>query len=138
MRRSRRADPITPIIHTEAMKAPPSELLVLLGRWLRAKGYGFVTPTPATHSRITSRPGNAVAKNLRDVFGWSLPFAPELLATQALGWMQRADLLQQAGSMLRSRVRSRRWATNSMHTRLFQRLMPMRYFLARTATGLWH
>lgn len=87
------------------MKAPPSESLVLLGRWLRDKGYGFVTPTPATHSRITSRPGNVVAKNLRDVFGWSLPFAPELLAAQALGWMQRADLLEQAGSMLRSRVR---------------------------------
>ena len=81
------------------------ESLVLLGRWLRSKDYGFVTPTPATHSRITSRPGIAVAKNLRDVFGWSLPFAPGLLPLDALGWLQRADLLEHSGTMLRSRVR---------------------------------
>ena len=40
---------------------------------LRARNYRFTTPTPATQARVLARKP-AVAGNLRDVFGWSLPF----------------------------------------------------------------
>ena len=31
--------------------------------------------TPATVARVNARPGNEWARDLRDVFGWSRPFA---------------------------------------------------------------
>jgi methylase of polypeptide subunit release factors len=49
--------------------------LIALISFLREAGYAFVTPTPATYSRINSRTGNDRAKLLTDVFGWSRPFA---------------------------------------------------------------
>jgi release factor glutamine methyltransferase len=49
------------------------ERLRVLGERLRALGYSFVTVTPATHERVLARGG--IAKTLRDVFGWSKPFA---------------------------------------------------------------
>jgi len=48
--------------------------LVALGQALAAEGYRFVTPTPATHAVVNARPGNAWARSLTDVFGWSRPF----------------------------------------------------------------
>lgn len=53
---------------------PRRTALVRLGEALRAQGYSFVTPTPETHRRVNSRPSNAEARTLRDVFGWSRPF----------------------------------------------------------------
>ncbi|QDM41525.1 methyltransferase [Altererythrobacter sp. TH136] len=46
---------------------------------LKQRGYAFVSPTPATHQRVIARPHKALAGDLRDVFGWSLPFRPDLL-----------------------------------------------------------
>lgn len=94
------------------MKAqPPDEVarrdaLVGLGRWLQARSYRFVTVTPATHARVNARPEAAQARTLRDVFGWSRPFAPELLEREALHWLREGDLLDIAdGGRLRSNVR---------------------------------
>ena len=81
------------------------DLLTLLGRWLQDTGYRFVTPTPATHTRVNARPGAVRAKNLPDVFGWSRPFDAKLLPAAALGWLAEADLLDHCGELLRSRVR---------------------------------
>ena len=67
--------------------------LVHLGNWLRAQGYEFTTPTPATHARVNARPEAARALSLRDVFGWSRPFAPGLMAPEALQWLYAAGLL---------------------------------------------
>ena len=53
-------------------------LLSLLAA-LDAEGYDFVTPTPATHARVVARPDRREARSLRDIFGWSLPFARDLL-----------------------------------------------------------
>lgn len=72
---------------------------------LREAGYGFTTPTPATHARVNARPANAQARDLRGVFGWSRPFAPALLPASLLDLMRRADVLEQDGALLRSRVR---------------------------------
>jgi len=40
---------------------------------LEARRYHFITPTPTTHARVIAR--RSEARDLRDVFGWSLPFA---------------------------------------------------------------
>jgi release factor glutamine methyltransferase len=79
--------------------------LTLLGRWLLVENYRFVTPTPATHARVNARPHASQARNLRDVFGWSRPFAPGLLPAHALDWLDGSGLLEKSASLLRSRIR---------------------------------
>jgi methylase of polypeptide subunit release factors len=79
-------------------------LLELLGA-LQARGYRFVTPTPATHARVVRRlrpPGPA---SLRDVFGWSLAFGPDDLDDELLTLMADAGALQTRGRRLVSRIR---------------------------------
>ena len=95
---------------TEPAEAALLDLLSALAR----AGYRFVTPTPATHARILARPGKAAAADLRDIFGWSLPFAPELLPRDMLAGLQGAGLLEERGRLLRSRVR-----VSSLGGRLF-------------------
>ena len=67
---------------------------------LKARGYYFVTPTPATHARVLAR--KRTAHDLRDVFGWSLPFTAEILDPEILG------LLESAGALVR---RADAWAS---------------------------
>ena len=80
-------------------------LLVLIGHWLAASGYRFVTTTPATHARVNARADARAARDLRGVFGWSRPFEPGLLPDRVTGWLRDADLLREEGALLRSRVR---------------------------------
>src|ERR1700712_833689 len=56
--------------------------------FLKGAEYSFVTPTPATHSRINARVGNEQARNLTDVFGWSRPFLPSLLPSSVFGLLR--------------------------------------------------
>jgi len=80
--------------------------LLELVRALRASGYCFTTVTPATHARVNARPGNAQARSLPDVLGWSRPFAPEILPPVILDLMRRAGVAVPVGDgMLRSTVR---------------------------------
>ncbi|MBT2339892.1 MULTISPECIES: methyltransferase [Pseudomonas] len=79
--------------------------LLQLGRRLQADGYRFITPTPLTHERINQRPGNERAKTLRDVFGWSRPFAPGLISADEQRQLQAAEVLELHDGLLRSRVR---------------------------------
>ena len=78
--------------------------LVALGEWLVARGYRFVTPTPATHHRVNARAANAEAHSVEDVLGWSRPFRagalPELERLLAAGGVLRRD-----GEACRSAVR---------------------------------
>ncbi|MFC7499068.1 methyltransferase [Enterovirga sp. GCM10030262] len=82
--------------------------LLRLLAWLDRQGYDFVTPTPATHARVTARADKAEARSLRDIFGWSLPFAPELLPSTPTEALEQAGLLRRAGKLLRSGVRASR------------------------------
>ncbi|MBV8850873.1 MAG: class I SAM-dependent methyltransferase [Methylobacteriaceae bacterium] len=84
---------------------PDDALLVRLGVALRTKGYGFTTPIPATHARVNGRPGNAKAKDLRDVFGWSRPFARDVVSADILALMQDAGILLGENGMFRSALR---------------------------------
>lgn len=79
--------------------------LTSLGLWLRDQGYGFVTPTPASHALVNARPEACKAANLRDIFGWSRPFEPALLDLAVLEWLREADLLDAGDGLLKSRVR---------------------------------
>lgn len=78
--------------------------LVALGNGLLEAGYHFVTPTPVTHGRILARAERLareenrplLARNLRDVFGWNLPFQRSLLSKAMLSACEAADLLAPA------------------------------------------
>lgn len=87
-----------------APAAPDPGLVALLGALKRA-GYRFVTPTPATHERVVSRPGKARARDLRDAFGWNLPFEPGLLEPALFELLERAGALERTDGLLRSKLR---------------------------------
>jgi len=76
-----------------------------LGRVLHEAAYAFVTPTPLTIERVNSRPENAIARSLRDFFGWSRPISPDLLPPDVLKLACDAGILQQRGSLVASKVR---------------------------------
>lgn len=73
---------------------------------LRALGeYHFITTTPATHQSFLDR-NRRSAKDLRDVFGWNLPFRPDLLRPDLLRILRAGDLIaERQGGLLRSRIR---------------------------------
>lgn len=90
------------------MNTSQANALLALGHALHAAHYRFITVTPSTHRRINGRPGNERARDLRDVFGWSRPFAPDLLEPGMLALMQEAGVVNGAGDgdLLRSTVRA--------------------------------
>ena len=88
------------------MTPSQANALLALGATLRQAGYRFTTVTPSTHRRLNNRPGNARAHDLRDVFGWSRPFAPAVLTPGMLELMQQAGVLAGAGDALTSTVRA--------------------------------
>ncbi|GAA2890045.1 hypothetical protein Acy02nite_32780 [Actinoplanes cyaneus] len=90
---------------TSARTGAADEALIELGQALRDSGYHFTTVTPATHARVNGRTGNEVARDLRDVFGWSRPFAADLLPLGFMALLEVADALEPRGDLWRSRVR---------------------------------
>lgn len=81
------------------------DALVDLVGMVRRTGYHITTVTPATHARINARPGNAWARNLRDVLGWSRPFREDLLPPELVAVMRRAGAVEQDGSGWRPTIR---------------------------------
>ena len=65
--------------------------MLALGKRLAELGYHFSTVTPATQLRVCSRPGNEVARTLRDVFGWSRPFDVAILPPGLFELMRAAE-----------------------------------------------
>lgn len=72
------------------------QALVRLGQHLASVGYRFVTPTPETYRRVNGRPGANSAHSVRDVFGWSRPFATGLLSDDLMALCRDADILAPA------------------------------------------
>ena len=72
---------------------------------LRSRNYAFVTPTPATHARVVGRADKQQARGLRDVFGWSLPFAAADIDPEILRLLESGGMLERDGERLRSRIR---------------------------------
>jgi methylase of polypeptide subunit release factors len=81
------------------------EALLALLRRLEACGYDFVTPTPLTHARVLARSEKRVAHDLRDVLGWSCPFAPEILDPAILDLLQRSEALTSQDGLWKSTIR---------------------------------
>ena len=87
------------------MNQTDAALLALLEA-LAARGYRFVTPTPATHARVLARPDRREARSLEDVLGWSLPFAPGLLDSELLRLLREGEAVEEAGAdRLRATIR---------------------------------
>ncbi|RAK50722.1 methyltransferase [Phenylobacterium deserti] len=89
----------------EAPLSSADEPLLRLLEQLDAQGYDFVTATPATHARVLRRPGKALARDVRDVLGWSLPFRREHIPAQLIELLDAAGVLAQEGELLKSEVR---------------------------------
>jgi methyltransferase family protein len=85
------------------VSAPPALLSLLEA--LSGSGYRFVAVTPDTHRRIVERSGGRPARDLRDVFGWSLPFEEGLLPAPVRDALERSGMLSSEGDRFRSRVR---------------------------------
>ncbi|WP_395670532.1 methyltransferase [Phenylobacterium sp.] len=79
-------------------------LLALLGE-LDARGYDFVTPTPATHRRVLKRRGEARPGDLRDILGWGRLFDPSDAPAFLVEALAAADLLERRDGPAKSRVR---------------------------------
>lgn len=79
--------------------------LLALQQRLGQLGYRFVTTTPASHARVLRRGGRQEAATLADVFGWSLPFAPGVLADDLRALLRAGGALDEDGPLDRSRVR---------------------------------
>lgn len=88
----------------DAEPAADAALLAILRR-LSSLAYRFVTPTPATHARVLKQPGRCKANDLRDVFGWSLPFDPGVVPDDILELLRTAGVLEDHAHGLRSTVR---------------------------------
>ena len=83
----------------------PDTPLLELGRLLRDSGYSFTTVTPTTHARVNGRAGNELARDVRDVFGWSRPFARDVLPSDVWEMMERAEILRPCGENWKSALR---------------------------------
>ena len=79
-------------------------LLELLSA-LDASGYDFTPVTPATHARVVARTDWQQAKDVRGVFGWSLPFARSILPDALFRPLERAGLVEPAKDLLKSQIR---------------------------------
>src|SRR3954471_944505 len=83
-----------------------SQALVELGRSLARSGYQFTTVTPAAQEIVNARRANQQARSVRDVFGWSRPFAADLLPRELFELMAAAEILERTPSNLwRSTIR---------------------------------
>ncbi|AZE55838.1 HemK family modification methylase [Pseudomonas synxantha] len=79
--------------------------LLNLGRGLKESGYRFITPTPLTHERVYRRLATPLAMNMRDVFGWSMPFDNELLPEAFREELLQAGAIEKHDALWRSTVR---------------------------------
>jgi SAM-dependent methyltransferase len=79
--------------------------LVCLLDALSARHYRWTTPTPETQRRVLARPDRRVAADLTGIFGWSLPFAPDIVDPEILSLMQAGGIVRELGNLLVSTVR---------------------------------
>jgi SAM-dependent methyltransferase len=80
------------------------QALLQLGHELRAQNYRFITTTPATHYRVSSR-SICAGPPLARIFGWNLPFEASDLPSGMLALLQQAGELESDNGRLRSKVR---------------------------------
>lgn len=79
--------------------------LVALLDALAGSNYAFTAVTPSTHQHVIDRRSGEEAGDLRDIFGWSLPFRAKTLDPELLGLLRRAGAVVETGGALKSRLR---------------------------------
>jgi methylase of polypeptide subunit release factors len=67
--------------------------LVQLGQLLQQAGYAFTTISNPSHRRVNAREHNAVARDLRGVFGWNRPFAAGVVGDEVFRLMEATGIL---------------------------------------------
>lgn len=72
---------------------------------LRLFDYRFITPTPETHRRVLARKAGTAARDLRDVFGWNLPFSPTLFPVPLFERLASLGVLPEQAGLCKSKVR---------------------------------
>jgi len=89
------------------VRAPndPEHALISVGEWLAELGYEFTTITPESHRRVLARADRKLARSVRDVFGWSLPFERTLLPAHIVDALRTGGVLEDHGEHLRSLIR---------------------------------
>ncbi len=88
----------------EALSGDEVPALHLLD-WLDGQGYDFVTVTPESHRRVVARASMRQAKDLRGIFGWSLPFDEALAGPDLFAILREGRLLQETAAGWKSKVR---------------------------------
>jgi hypothetical protein len=96
---------MTPGAELQSNLSDADRALLRLAEALRACGYEFTTPTPATHARVNGRPENEHAKDLRDVFGWSRPFSCDVVPADIFMLMDGAGILIEENGLFSSGLR---------------------------------
>jgi SAM-dependent methyltransferase len=84
----------------------PDTALAALLAFLREQKYQFITPTPATHRRVNGRSGNQGAQSVRDIFGWSRPFARDLLPASLFEVLMAGGFIVEGNASWQSLVRA--------------------------------
>ena len=79
--------------------------LAAIGSFLAENNYSFTAITPATHAIVNARAMARTPRTLRDIFGWSRPFAPDELPPLLLAWLEEAGEMEKTLGLVRSKVR---------------------------------
>lgn len=87
-----------------ARQAADAALADLLD-YLAAQNYAFTTPTAGTHSRGRDRGPASDRDALRDIFGWTRPFAADQLEPALLAVLRRAAVVEEQDGVFRLTVR---------------------------------
>ena len=104
-----------PRLEIKHTRIQPSDIVGQLLSVLDSLHYTFVPPTPATHAHVIARPGREAARNLTDVFGWSLPFDEQSVAVPLLDALIDAGIVvRETDGLLRATLRVAR-----LHGKLF-------------------
>ena len=64
-------------------------------QWLHSQNYAFQTVSPSSHTAYLIRRGQVQARDLRDIFGWSLPFEADLLPSAIFELLRAHALIEQ-------------------------------------------
>jgi len=79
--------------------------LLSLAALLQQAGYRFTCVTPETHARVVARRNASDASDLRDIFGWSLPFNAASVPAEVVDLLRQARASSSEGLRLRSLIR---------------------------------
>ncbi|RYD94518.1 MAG: hypothetical protein EOP50_09385, partial [Sphingobacteriales bacterium] len=73
--------------------------------WLHSQHYQFISISPASHAAYLKRVQKTQATDLRDIFGWSLPFEASLLPADLFEKLLNQQLITPDQGLWRSSIR---------------------------------